>query len=384
MKSKKLTLICSIGLILVLLTSLVLSACAKEEAAAPAAPAAPAKPAPTTPAPAKPAPTTPAPAKPAPAPSAEVFKWKFQDNVPVGPGAHWQVGLWFNDWVEKHSNGRLIITQYPAGQIVKAADYLDALRENTIQMATTYGGYYKGFMPEGGIECGLPGLIRSANELNYLYWDLGLIDILREVYAEYGAYYYEAHTYGQVPIWATRPLRTMDDFQGLKIRAVGEAATMLTNMGCAVTYIPHEESYMALQLGTIEAYSTGVTAWEDFNHYEVTSYLMQPPVLGVGVDNRSFSLKAMNELPEDLRLFLESQAPVMSWKHTYGIELDEEDLMGRIGELGGELVYYDDEVIDFMTQAGIGFLDEYAEKSEGCAKIAKIIKDFMKEKGRIE
>ena len=55
MKNKRVTLICSIGLILVLLVTLVLAACAKEEAPAPAAPAAPAK----------------------------VFNWKVQHNVDV-------------------------------------------------------------------------------------------------------------------------------------------------------------------------------------------------------------------------------------------------------------------------------------------------------------
>ena len=126
MKRRRFALFCSIGLILVLVASLVLAACAP---AAPT-PGAPTRITPQVPeqkqqAPVTVTPTVPKAAKPAPAPSAEIFEWKFQDNVPVGPGAHWQVGLWFNDWVENHSNGRLVITQYPA-LLTNAAVALDS------------------------------------------------------------------------------------------------------------------------------------------------------------------------------------------------------------------------------------------------------------------
>ncbi|GAI49149.1 unnamed protein product, partial [marine sediment metagenome] len=94
---------------------------------------------------------------------------------------------------------------------------------------------------------------------------------------------------------------------------MGELAEILAGMGAACTFLPHEESYTALQLGTIDAYSCGLGFWPSFKHTEICPYVMQPAALPVGVDGRSISMKALEELPEDLSAFIKSQEPVLNW-----------------------------------------------------------------------
>ncbi|MBA7651035.1 Lactate-binding periplasmic protein [subsurface metagenome] len=248
-------------------------------------------------------------------------------------------------------------------------------------MSFTYGGYWKGFMPEAGIEAGLPMLYRNSHEMNWLFYELGWLEIIREAYAEHGVYYLCPGSYAQVPIWATKPLRTLSDFEGVKIRAVGDMAEMLTDMGAACSFIPHEESYMALQLGTVEAYSTGLSVWESAKHYEVCPYVMWPGVVPVGIESYSISHKSLDKLPEDLDALIKGLGPTLNWKYTYWAESSEAQILAKIADYGGELVYYDDEVIAVFTQAGLDFLDGYVEKNVRCAKMAEILKGLMKERG---
>lgn len=356
-RKKVLMLLGSISLTLVL-TTLLLPACAAAPAPTPAVTVAPV--------------------------TEEVIEWKFQSTGPLD-SAGTIAQQWWADWIYENTNGRLKVTIFPVGQLVKSLDILDALRDNVIQMGIMFGGYYKEFMPEAGLAAGFPMNFRNSSDMREVYWMRGFGDLLGEAYAEHGVYFLSPASYGQVAIWATKPLRTLDDFKGLKIRAVGEMTVMLKDMGAAVTYIPHEESFMALQLGTIDAYSTGLgIIYKTMKHYEVAPYVMTPPVLALGIDTYGASIEALNELPEDLRILVKTTGPLLDYVQTWLAESGDALVLGAEDELGFELIPMSDEVIKTMTLAGVSFLDDYATKSDRSAKMVAIIKVFMKDRGYID
>ena len=380
MKNKKLTLLCSIGLVLVLLLSAVLAACAQETAA----PGSPTKISPQVPSQPSTTPSTPStPAKPAPAPAAEVIEWDFSSNSVPG-ATEYESQKWWTELVEEGSYGRFKIKMHPAAEIVKAVDHLDALRSNLIQASHLYGGYWKEFLPEAGIEAAVPMQYRNTYEMSHVFWELGLIDLIREGYAEHGCFYLAPWCYGEVTIWATRPLRTLDDFNGLKIRAAGDIAEILGEWGASTTFIPTPEIYTALQLGTIDAASVSITWYGDSKEYEVAPYLMMPGFVPVGIGGHGLSIPALNELPDDLRDYIISQGPALEWKCNWMNKLGDVKVLNSADELGFEVVYWDDEVIQSATEGGVKLLRNYAEKSERCAKAVAIIEGFMKEMGYIQ
>ena len=375
-----LTLIGSISLIIILLASVLLSACAQE--AAPAAPAAPAKPAPATPA----TPTTPAtPAKPAPAPAAaEVINWSGQSTTGPGDILYTIVDAWQKK-IEEYSDGRLTFELYPPGAIVKSIDVLDALREGVIETANSYGGYWMGFMPEAGIECGLPMVLANAAEATEVFYGLGVIDIMREAYAEHDVYLHSVSAGNEHSFWSTKPVRTMADLQGMKVRAVGETAPMFNMLGAAVTYIPHEESFTALQLGTIDAYATSLAVYDIFKHYEVCPYIMLPPVVPACTDDNLISMRHLNALPDDLRELVISHESTMNWMYWYMLREYHSTLKKSVTDLPGvEIVQMSPELIKEMQAKGAEILAGYAEKNERCAQIVDIYMKFLRGKGYID
>ena len=352
MKNKKLTLICSIGLILILITSILLAACAQEEA----------------------------PVATAPTEDTRVFNWKYQSNNTVDNPQTVGIQAWA-DKMEEVTNGRLSIEVYPVGQLVKGVDALDALREMTIEGAETSPGYYKGFMPEGSVLAGFPGIMKNAADMDAIFYDKGLIDLAREAFAEHGAYMLSPWGYGQVPIWGVEPLKTMADFKGATIRAYGDMSIMLEEWGSAVTYIPHDESYTALQLGTVDFYSTGLTGWLSMKHHEVCPYIMQPAVVGMGISLNSISIPAYNELPQDLQMAIDASAEWIGRACTYLTVVGENKILANPGKWGGEIVIMDDDVVKAMSARGVLFLDEYISNGGRPGQMAQIMKDFVQEMG---
>jgi TRAP-type mannitol/chloroaromatic compound transport system substrate-binding protein len=358
-KGKKLWSLGLVAILACLLVSLVLPACAPAAAPAASTPAATATP-------------------------AKVYQWKMQSLSPKGSG-DWGSNVLFADWMKRITKGQVIITPFGGGELVKAQDIVDGLKNNVIQVGHTFGGYYSGFMPEGAIDAGIPGTFTDPFQVLHVYNHLGVADIMRQAYADQGVFYMGACPYGTIPMWATKPVKTLADFQGLKVRATGLPADLLKSLGAAPTFIPHEESYTALQLGTIHGYSSGFSAYRDFKHWEIAHNIMLPGLLGQGVTGYGISQKALAELPADLQnIIKESAGNFMSLEYTtYSLEA-EINIRNNASAWKAQFVQMDDEVIAAMQKFGFSTLDTYAAKNARCAKMVDIIKGFLKSSGAVK
>lgn len=319
-------------------------------------------------------------ALPVEAAAPRVYEWKFQTNKTPG-SPFFNDEKWWVDWVNNNSNGRLKITLFPAGQIVKVDDYINALRANTVQMATTWGGYYTGYIPEGGLQAGLPMTTRSRSDVQTLFYDYGLLEPIREAFAEKGVHFYSINSLGPIMLWAKRPIKTLADFKGLKVRASGDVAKIFGVIGGGVVSLPHEESFTALQLGTIDGYATPIGHYRDLKHYEVCKYLMTPAIQGASIDAWSISRRALDELPADLRAYVLSQAPVLNWITTWRSEIIDAEVFSSLGKWNAQTVPMADDLQSAITAESLKMLDSYSGRSVRLAKMVEIIKKFMKEKG---
>jgi len=317
---------------------------------------------------------------PAEAAPAKVYEWKFQTNKTPG-SPFFNDEKWWVDWVNTHSNGRLKITLFPAGQIVKVDEYINALRANTVQMATTWGGYYTGYIPEGGLQAGLPMIFRSRTDVQQLFYDYGLLEPIREAFAEKGVHFYSISSLGPIMLWAKKPIRTLADFKGFKVRASGDVAKIFGNIGAGAVMIPHEESFTALQLGTIDAYTTPFGHYRDLKHYEVCKYVMTPAIQGASLDAWSISRRALDELPADLKEYVLAQAPVLNWITTWRSDLVDADVFASLPKWNAQLVPMSDELQKAITAESLKLLDSYTPRSARLAKMVDTIKRFMKDKG---
>ena len=72
-------------------------------------------------------------------------------------------------------------------------------------------------------------------------------------------------------------LRTLEDFDGLKIRSHSAGLSdWINGMGAEAQFLAFAEVYTALERGILDAGVTGATAGHGQRWYEVTSYMSGP------------------------------------------------------------------------------------------------------------
>jgi TRAP-type C4-dicarboxylate transport system substrate-binding protein len=105
-----------------------------------------------------------------------------------------------------------------------------------------------------------------------------------------------------------KPLRTADDFKGLKTRSFGPAiADWIIGMGATPQFVAFGETYVALERGILGAGVTGGDAGFGQRWYEVTEYINGPLISWPSTDN-VMNKKVWEKLPPDLQAIIVEEA----------------------------------------------------------------------------
>ena len=112
--------------------------------------------------------------------------------------------------------------------------------------------------------------------LTYFY-QMGGMDIIRKAYGEHGLYPLAPQAVSGITLYSKKPIKTIEDFKGLKVRSTGIVAEVFKKAGATPVFFPGEELYQALQTGVCDAAHWGSTSagW-DMRFQEVTKYIIKP------------------------------------------------------------------------------------------------------------
>ena len=315
----------------------------------------------------------------------KVIQWRMQ--VLWDPGTlPYEIEQQFVERVKALTGGRLEIKIFPPGSLVPTNQMLDAVQAGMFDMMKQYEGYYIGKMPEVAFTSSLPCGFTDTWQFETWFWEKGGVDMLRESYAKYNAYYIGPTIYGQEPIHSKVPIRSIDDLKGKKGRFVGLAGPVMTKLGAAVTPLPTAEVYSALEKGVIDfADRGGLAANYAAGLHEVAKYIIlpgfhQPVTSTCYVAN----MNAWNKLPDDIKAILEcavreSSADLFQLHMTRGMEA-----LIKFKEKGCEVIYLPDSEVKKARLQAIEVWEEYGNKSEQARKVLDSQKAWMKELGLLD
>ncbi|MGD8430761.1 MAG: TRAP transporter substrate-binding protein [Ectothiorhodospiraceae bacterium] len=187
--------------------------------------------------------------------AADSVRWKmpiaFASNLPA-------LGT-PSQYVAKHLNtmsgGKVQVRVYEPGKLVPPFDILDAVSSGKVGAGYTWIGYDQGKIPSLPLFSAVPfGLKPWA--FTAWYYHGGGQEMLQEVYANKG-YNVHAELCGlmgpETAGWYAKPIKSLDDYKGLKIRFAGLGGKVLERAGASVTMMPGGELFQALETGTIDA-----------------------------------------------------------------------------------------------------------------------------------
>ena len=141
---------------------------------------------------------------------------------------------------------------YDPGVMVPAADTFRAVQSGTLEAAFSSPGQWANEIPALQLFSSIP-FGPSADEYIAWYYFGGGKKIFQSLLRKNGIH---ALVCGAIPSeasgWFRRPIRTIGDFKGLKVRAFGLGAKVLEQMGADVSEIVGDDIYKALSEGRLD------------------------------------------------------------------------------------------------------------------------------------
>ena len=133
-----------------------------------------------------------------------------------------------------------------------------------------------------------------------------------------------------VPSWVftKQPVATIDDFEGLKLRTAGAAASFAVEaLGGSAVVVGIGDTYTALQTGLVDGVVTGFQTMDAFNLAEEVTHVNMWPILPTGVYLWVMNAGAYRALPEDLQAIVDQAAVDLGyWDSGFQISWDGEGI----------------------------------------------------------
>jgi len=311
---------------------------------------------------------------------AEVFEWRVQTAHPAAALAH-TLFVEFTEKLEEASDGRVVITPFAAGDIVPTFETFDSIVAGVIEGDLTGSVYWSGKDPAFMLLSAMPGDPTEVWQQDAWYWEGGGIELARELYGEYGIYYIAPFSLGAESIHFKDPVRTLDDFDGVKIRTIaGITAEFFEKLGCSVVLLPGGEVLTALGTGVIDAFEYGdpATNWP-VGFHEVTDYFVYPAAHAPNsIWNFDVSVTAWNELPADLQAIVETTAREGNANTWYSSLIATMEAIDNLIAYGNERIFWSEEMYAQQREMGLELWDAWPDQSPMFVKLVESKKAFMK------
>jgi TRAP-type C4-dicarboxylate transport system substrate-binding protein len=180
------------------------------------------------------------------------------------------------DEIGKRSNGRIKIIVHPAGTLTKAEQCYEGVVNGVSDIGMSCFAYTRGRFPllEGlDLPLGYPnGFVatRVATEMirKYQPAEVGDVQVLY------------VHAHGPGILASRKPVRSLKDVAGLKVRATGLSSNIVKSLGGTPVAMSQGETYDALQKGVTDATFCPIETLKGWKQGEVISAVTETSAIG--------------------------------------------------------------------------------------------------------
>ena len=231
------------------------------------------------------------------------------------------------NWAEeirKRTDGRVQITIYPAGSLTKADQCYEGVIKGISDLGMSCFAYTRGRFPlmEGlDLPVGYPnGLTatRVANAMIQKYQPAELNDV-KVLYV---------HAHGPGILASKKPVKSLADLKGLKVRATGLSAKVVESLGGTPVAMSQPETYEALSKGVVEATLCPIETLKGWKQGEAIEYVVDSSA--VGYTTAMFVVMNKDKwakLPADVQKVFTDVS--QEWIAKHGEAWDQADKAGR-------------------------------------------------------
>ncbi len=280
--------------------------------------------------------------------------------------------------VEKRTNGRVKVMHYPGATLTPPVQTYDSVAKGIADVGLSFCSYTRGKFPLTevldlplGIKSGLQGT-RLANE--YLKkFNPKEFDEVKVAYLSSSP----PHI-----LFSKKPVNSLEELKGLKIRATGTSAKVVQALGGAPVGMPMGEAYDALSKGVVEGIVCPYEPMKGWKLAETVSYCTPYDQVYANVAFVVMNKQKWNAISRADRQVIEKINE--EWADKQGKLWDELDVEGKevFTRGGGKIITLSKEENARWSKQLVPILDEYtkAMKAKGLPgdEALKFCVDYLK------
>jgi len=273
------------------------------------------------------------------------------------------LGQQFCEEIKKRTNGKVEVTYYPGGILTTATKMFEGVVNGVSDIGLAHCEYTRGRFPVTetlsfplGYTSGyVAGQVANDffNQYHSKEWDA--VQVL---------WFYS--TGPQIISTVKKPVRTLEDLKGQKIRTAGRPADILRSVGGTPVAVEMADIYDGLQRGVVDGLLSSMEVQKGWKTGEIIKYASLSYKAGTVftfyvVMNKS----KWNALPEDAKKVFKEVS--LQFQDKYGIASNDIDIEGReyLKKNGGQLVTFPDEEAQKWAKAADPIMERHIKDLEG-------------------
>ncbi|MGC6486814.1 MAG: TRAP transporter substrate-binding protein [Planctomycetota bacterium] len=292
----------------------------------------------------------------------ERVEWRLASSFPRTLDGIYGVAERLAATVAAMTGGAFRIRCHQAGELVPAAQVMDAVQQGSAEIGQSAGYYYTGKNPALAFDTCIPFGLTARQQMAWL-GHAGGRELLRAVYADFGVRNYSCgNTGAQMGGWFRAPVESAADLKGLRMRIPGLGGKAMDRLGVSVQNLAAGDIYSALERGAIDA-----TEWvgpyddEKLGFYEIAKNYYYPGWWEPG-PSLSFmvSQKAYDALSADYQAILEAAIDQCAQSMMERYDVENPRALQRLLGRGVELRRFSDDVLREARAASRSLVDDEA------------------------
>lgn len=284
--------------------------------------------------------------------------------------------------VNKLTNGRLTIEPFSGGAVTGVFESLDAVSAGVLQAQSSWPGYWTGKEPALSILSDLAFAYTDPMQMATWYYERDGLSLLREAYAKFGVHVVGVTWWGAESLVSKKPIRTIADFKGLKIRSPqGLTADIFTKIGASPVILPGGEVYSALDKGVVDAADWATVSMNqrmglfEPAKYSVTIFHSLP------VQEFSVNAAAWKALPDELKEIVTTAVHEWGWHQIRKVASEDARVASNIKAKGVTQITWGGEELKKLRGIAYESWQQFSTKSPLAKKAYDAQVAWLKELG---
>lgn len=283
------------------------------------------------------------------------------------PATHPAETILVQEWgalIEDVTDGQVKITSYPGQTLLAATEIYDGVQTGIADIGLSCFSYTRGRFPL--LEAfELPGFVYNNSKVaSKVAWE-GIKELNPDEVKDTRLMMVLAT--GPGDLFTKTPVKTLEDLQGLEIRATGLSAKTLEVLGATPVAMPQSDAYEALSRGVVQGNLSPLEVLLGWRHAEVTDYLTMTPFLYNTLFFVNMNLDVWNSIPGHLQEVITAATEEFFEEVAMGLwdMQNEAGIDFAVNETNQEIIHLSDAETNRWMELVKPIQDEFVAEMEG-------------------